>query len=656
MASLWLPAASVSLIALAVWGAGSLFTSRLRSPTETTTDSLPVWIWGLAAWTTTLFLLASGGLYRVPVVVTLVVLLALVGTMYLVWHLRRRHQAETPSTTLHWAPTLLFCLPLVFVYAITVNPTISWDAAVYHLTLPDLYLREGGFRVIPFLVYGVWPQAVELLFGAALALQDHASAKALHFGFGILVAVTLFRDAVLRNTPQSKDEQTSCSSAGLIAGTVAAALFLLNDVVLFEMRAAYVDLALAFFALAAFLFLDRWLENEETNRFLLLSAGLACGLLAGSKINGAVTAGCVAALLLPRLLSQLASRAPADRKAALRTTLCFALPIAIMWTPWLLRSWAVTGNPVYPLLWEVFGGPDWNARLGEQLFAWQRSIGMGREPLDYLLLPWRIFTAGDSGYEHFDGRLSPLWLPFLPLALWRATSSARCRRALGVSALVFATWAAGSQQMRFLIPALPLLALAVGDGVASLVSHPALRRRLESKGRVGGIAGLAVPGLVALAWITVFGVVQGRLVQAGWNHLKLYADPRFERPGDPPRSPAFETVAHLTGNPSVLLLNSNHIYHCRPNICWANSFFEAPQIDDWLGSAASADEVAQRLRKRGISFVAWAGAPRFRHAQPILDLLARPDLARPVALQGPDRRTPDRLWKLTSPAPPVPES
>lgn len=573
-----------------------------------------------------LFFLASLGAFREPILQAMVISGAVFGAVEIV---RRRWARPLPISVATTFLVALSALPLVFVFAVTVNPTISWDAAVYHLTLPDLYLREGGFQEVPFLVYALWPQAVDLLFGVAMAVGGYVAAKTLHFGFGILVVATLWRTAA----PQRETPLDPSRASGVVAGLVASALFLLNDVVLFELRSAYVDLAMAFFALAAFLFLERWLDDNDDRS--LLAAGLACGLLASSKITGVSISACLLLLVVPRL----ARRFRENPRKARRSVVALGLPMVILWIPWLLRTWLATGNPVYPLLWEEFGGPDWSSQLTAQLVDWQRSIGMGRTPFDFLQLPWRVFTAGDTGYENFDGRLTPLWLAFLPLALWRAAFSARARRALLAVFLLFIAWAMGSQQMRFLIPALPILALAVADGVVGLLSIPSIRRRLRARSSAGIL--FAATGL---AWLAGFAGTQPHLIQAGKTHLDLYFDHRFQRPTEPPSPPVFQAVKSLPADSIVVLLNSNHLFHCRPTKCWANSFFEAPQIDEWLASADSSEEVAARLNARGVTHIAWTGAPRIRHAPPILGLLRRTDLAEPVFAQGSDR-----LWRLKHP-------
>src|SRR5262249_52412592 len=148
-----------------------------------------------------------------------------------------------------------------------------------------------------------------------------------------------------------------------------------------------------------------------------------------------------------------------------------------------------------------FGGPEWSTGLEGQFLAWQQSIGMGRQVVDFLLLPVRVALEGGSGYTHFDGRLNPLWCALVPLSLAAAPSSPPVRRALGVAALYFLTWAATSQQARFLIPILPLLSVAAGVALATMLA------RVETIGPAlypvcaAGVVGVAT---VSLLWSARF--------------------------------------------------------------------------------------------------------------------------------------------------------
>jgi hypothetical protein len=195
-------------------------------------------------------------------------------------------------------------------------------------------------------------------------------------------------------------------------------MVLANPVVALEMQVAYVDLAHAFFFVAAFVFMSRALDDPQSEARWLLLSGISAGLLAGTKITGGVGAAIIGALYVPRLIAAVRS---GGTMRALRALLArFVLHTVALAAPWLVKSATYTGNPVYPLLYRQFGGPDWSPALSEQFLAWHRSIGMGREIVDFLLLPLRVILAGGPGYASFDGKLGVFWIVMLPVALWGA--------------------------------------------------------------------------------------------------------------------------------------------------------------------------------------------------------------------------------------------
>ncbi|MEM1203905.1 MAG: phospholipid carrier-dependent glycosyltransferase, partial [Acidobacteriota bacterium] len=410
------------------------------------------WVLGLLFWTVALFALASTGLLRTSTLLAVTALGAAAGA----WA-RLRIPRDPPaeggsqggdeaagggSKVAGWILGFTVVATFLVPFLLAIGPTVSWDGSAYHLTLPRLYLEHGGFRPVEMNVYAAWPQAVELLFAPALAAGGPPFAKLVHFGFGLLVLFGL---------------RTAARRSGLRpwAGWLAMVLFLANGVVLYELRVAYVDLAHAFFLLAAFLFLGAARRNAESRPALLVLAGLAAGLMAGVKITGIAGAALLLALWLPELV-----RRGRRRRDLGELALRYVLPVALLWLPWLVRSAVLTGNPVYPLAFGAFGGPDWSHELGQRFADWQRGLGMGRGAVDYILLLPRVILVSGQGYDRFDGELGRFWILALPLAVAFVRSSPVIRRCLGISALYFVYWGLSSQQARFLVPILPLVALA----------------------------------------------------------------------------------------------------------------------------------------------------------------------------------------------------
>ncbi len=601
MIYVWLYTATLTLLLTGFWTTGWAILGR-QANTLGQLKQLARLTVGLGFWTASLFTLAACGQLHLPGLVLPLLLLA--GLTF--WRGPRwggprwaRPACTTWRDPAHWVPAGLLAVFLLPSYLLTLTPQIGWDDGVYHLTLPKLWLAAAGFRPVEFSVYSHWPLNTELLFALAMLVSGPlvsgpVLAKLLHFGFGLAGLSALFASGLIH--PLSR--------------WLAIGLFLANGVVAFELRVAYVDLAAAFYLLAAFLFLEAAItssadaDRAATTTHLLL-AGLAAGLLAGTKVTGVLGVVAVAALYPADLVREkLGSQTglgherpgherPGHERPALpvrKFLLCFVLPVLVLWTPWLLRTALFTGNPVYPLGYARWGGPDWSSELAHQFQTWQNGIGMGRGLLDYLLLPLRVILAGGPGYHRFDGELGKFWLVVLPATLF-AWRQPRVRRALGVAALYFGFWALSSQQMRFLIPLLPLLALAAATAFDTWLQGLSSRARW-------------VVCAVAFALLTVFLIqIYARPLGSGWKLLRVYGqvDPAQLKASATP--PVFRFINEvLPADARVLFLNTNQTFHCDRDFL-ADSFFEASQIADWLRPATTVAELQQRLRARRITHI-----------------------------------------------------
>lgn len=551
---------------------------------------------GFAWWIPSLFLLAAAScLHLGGLVFAALPLLALAAFQgfekgqRLAPDPRKTERPQHPVTL--WLFAGLLAVVLLFTFFLTLSPQITWDADVYHLTLPRLFVEQGGFRNVEMSVYSHWPLGTELLFAAAMLVDDYILAKTVHFGFALATVYALILAFAHGGvgTGQVGKGAYPCWD-GRLAGLLAATLFLANSVVAWEMSKAYVDLAHSFFFLTTFLFLHLATETDEKPRSFLLLAGLCGGLMASIKVTGILGVAMIAVAFLPQLA-----------RAGLKTgpfLTRFALPVALLWIPWLLKATWYTGNPLYPLFHPLLGGPDWSSSLAERFGHWQSSIGMGRGPLDYLLLPFRIFLVGERGYARFDGELSPFWLVLIPLAMVLGRRQTMVRQALAVTGLYFFFWALSSQQIRFLIPVLPLLALASADAMLRLV------------GRLPAWAGRQVP-IFVIAGVLVLSV-HLPFMTGGFHTLVTLL--RFQ--DDPVASVVPEHHGfigdHLPEGSRILFLNTNLGFFCSKEYL-ADSFFEASQIADWLADANSVEAIRQRLEQRHITHILVDKRPRVDH-------------------------------------------
>lgn len=600
---------------------------------------LAPWVLGPATTVVLVFVASSLGIVpREPAAVGLVVVPALALAPAAILRLREGAAVAGRPSPAALAALVLVAVMLAPVLLLAATPTVSQDADVYHLALPRLYLEHGGFRPVEMNVYSNWPLGAELLFLPALAVGGPSLAKLVHAGFGLLVLRALW--------------------VGVGAGTRAAPgilallVWAIHPVVLFEHRVAHVELVHAWWLLAAFLLLERARETPRERGAVVL-AGVAAGMLAGVKLTGLLHAGLVGLVALPGVVRTRGRRAVAE----------FAVPVGLLALPWAVRAFVLTGNPVYPFAGGVFPTPDWSPRLAERLASWQAEIGPGRELVDLLLLPIRVFVAGGRGYEAFDGRLAAVGVVLVPLGLAglllvrNHRLGGRARRAAVLAGLLFVLWAAVSQQMRLLVPALAPLALAVGLGLAAGAerigpritvrprdredepSSPDERDRNE---RVGLGAALAVVmlGVIALAG---FLTENRATLAAGWRAavpLGTLAPERIRASGVPLHWRA--VGERVDADDRLLLLATNGRFHSPVDVL-ADSFFEASQIAEWLEGADTVPGLVSRVRERGVTHLLADRRPLPMAWPPaVVELLARPELL-PVVWRSPDGR-----WVLWS--------
>jgi hypothetical protein len=237
-------------------------------------------------------------------------------------------------------------------------------------------------------------------------------------------------------------------------------------------------------------------------KYLVLSA-VFCGLGLGTKYNGLI-----ALFLLTLFVLFLYARAcrhgkPGLLKPARQGLLFFVVSIALF-SPWMVRNYHWTGNPLYPLYDHWFKAPapatgeavsdqsqKEESRGGHSIFGY-RKVVYGEQGWEIALLPVRIFVEGQDGDpRRFDGKLNPLLL-LLPLfAFFRsAVDSAVARREKEVFlafAVLFFAFAFFSKdlRMRYIAPIIPPLVLLSVFGLRNMVGW--IRSVGPKAGRWGSI-------------------------------------------------------------------------------------------------------------------------------------------------------------------------
>ena len=482
-----------------------------------------------------------------------------------------------------WAAASFLGLLLLYAFYNALVPPFSWDAQVYHLLIPKIYISSHGFSYIPLNVYSNMPLSQQLLYVGAMLIGDDITAKLVHFSMGVLICLSLY--CFCRRYLSAR------------AGIIAALLFICNPVIYTEFSRAYIDLGMALFCVWMILSIMEYLKTGDRKYCFL--AGLFCGMGMGGKYTMlyAFIGGIVLFIAAPWILSLNIAKFSGDdflskpeKKQHMKAFVIFIATAVALVIPWLVKSYLYTGNPVYPLMFRFFNGKEWSAQQSFWLVDWQHSIGMGRTLKDYLLLFFRIFIPGYEklGYRGFAGALYPFLLLLLPACLMIRKN----RKIVMMFALFFAVffilWGVGSQQLRFLIPGIPILSLICVFGIESV-----------KKMKVAHI----YPLLLALAILAPLQLITGRIIpeiktQGSYFPMLLGRQTRddFLRP----RVRSYGCYEYLLGKcfpeERVLFLFENKSLYC-PQFAYADSMFEASYFLNLALEAGTPEKLKSRLVK-----------------------------------------------------------
>jgi len=303
-------------------------------------------------------------------------------------------------------------------------PPTAGDALCYHLHLPKVFLHDAQLSLLPYDENATYPLGMEMLFLWALALDGGVAAQLLHAAMGLLLAAGTWL------------------LAGPIVGrpwAVGAATFaLLVPAISNQMTAPLNDLAVATFCTFAIVAMVAVMLRGESPRWFLV-AGLMFGGALATKHTGllALTATGLAFL-------GLAWRRPELRPTLRRGLVLMTLVALVVAAPWYARSYWRHGNPVYPFL----------SRTAHAAGFTPLKRPLPRHPISAAIAPWKLTFEP----ELFGGRghqLGPFLLMAAPALLF-----VRRLRGLGlilsVAAVYLSLWFVLRQNLRFLLPLVPI--------------------------------------------------------------------------------------------------------------------------------------------------------------------------------------------------------
>src|SRR5262245_26652546 len=356
-------------------------------------------------------------------------------------------QKRAGSWTTHLIALLLMSYLFVFLAVAFVAchlPEIEFDPLIYHLTVPKLYLQHHQIVDIPDILEAVFPKNVGMLYLYGLTLRSQITVKFLNFWMGLtlLLAIHCFARRLW----------------GRLTGLAVAALFVSTPIVLFELRAVYIDLPIALFCFLNFFALLRWMENGG-RKWLVLSA-IFLGMAAGSKYNALFNVIAASALVAYHFVFV---RKLPFLKAAANVAVYGLLSISSL-VAWLYLTYRYTGDPLFPYL---SGDPLFPFLKG--LFHSERwatyNLPVVRSGMHRWGLPLGFTNVFKTLWQmHFDekvfcGSLGPFFVLLVPLILFVFRLDPVMRLVAAYSSVYLVLWLVSTQANRYLIPVLPMFSL-----------------------------------------------------------------------------------------------------------------------------------------------------------------------------------------------------
>lgn len=519
--------------------------------------------------------------------------------------------------SLMWA----FVVLMVAISALrSLAPPVAWDSLVYHLTGPKLYLQASGLHHNLDLPYLGFPQWGTMLFTWGMALAGPSLAQLLHFTFMLLtlfLTLAMVRRVVPDRAWFSLAVLLSAPSLVLIASwayvewmtlfAAVGALWLLmaeefgaQDA---ERPAVQVPGAMGSDQRRSLAANSTENDTSEGVRGPILLAGVLAGLAFSAKYT---TIGLVLGLAIVAL----------SRRRSGRDLLQFTVAFGLTAAPYLLKNWALTGNPVYPFF---LPGKYWDAHRS----FWYSRPGTGLGFMEILFAPWGATVWGVEGgafegHPSYGASVGPLLLALIPLVGLYWYKSSQVGRKLVAAAgmiciIVYLQWAAMLAysallvQTRLLFMIFPLVATLGALGLEGLkrVSSGSLRADFVLRALVLLSLGLMTFGhLRSFVDHSPFPVIMGTqpvddylLQRLGGHYL------------------AIERINDLPASSQITFLWEPRSYYCSEHVhCEPDAL-----LDRWWHlrqHGLTAQEVSERWRTEGTTHVLYyaAGAEAVREA------------------------------------------
>ncbi len=191
----------------------------------------------------------------------------------------------------------------------------------------------------------------------------------------------------------------------------------------------------------------------------------------------------------------------------------FAIALLVV-SPWFIKNYIQTGNPIYPLFdgffkafyhagdsssgFAVTAKSNWTASIFRR-----REIMFGESFLETLFIPIRMFFQGkDDSVQYFDGVLNPILIIMLPFAfLNRELNRDKVFFLLFSVFFLFMAYFLTVIRIRYILPVIPLLAILSVIGIKNIVEWIGKK---SSQVRRAGLIGISAVTVILISFNVLY--------------------------------------------------------------------------------------------------------------------------------------------------------
>ena len=460
---------------------------------------------------------------------------------------------------------------LALEFVASLAPVTYGDSLGYHLAAPKVFVRAHRMYFVPIWSWN-FPFATQMLYMMALLLSNGVLARLIAFALTLLTGLAVFvfgrRHLHLQR----------------VWALLASVVFYGTPLIIMKGTSAEEDAGLFLFTILALYALVKWADGRQES-WLALS-GMMAGWAASTKYNALIVPVCLGLFVLTEAIRW------REWRDVWKWLLVFEVPAVVIASPWYLKNWIITGNPVWPLMYSLLGGRYWSAAadaLIEGRTGWPNPPLVGLR--DLILGPWQLTMPN---LDRTRGVLLPTFLAFIPgLALVWPPRKERVKRTaltwfLVFVAIFYISWFVTNRNSTYFSILVPMLALASVYALSRIMSFNRWVRWVS----VGAIA-------------TSLAFSLGGAVLYSAQNLPVVLGLQSEESFLLENTWYYEAIEWINRNlpaDSYVLVFPRHSYYLDVEYFRAASYEQAP-VD--YAALDTPEELLQRLKELGFSHVFW---------------------------------------------------